>query len=65
MLENLEFYSAARVGIIAFLTFLCYAGVPELLFHDLRRTGARNLRRAGVAEGIIMKTGAYSSDMQS
>lgn len=36
-----------------------HAGVPELLFHDLRRTGARNLRRAGVAEGIIMKIGAW------
>jgi integrase len=36
-----------------------YAGVPELLFHDLRRTGARNLRRAGVAEGIIMKIGGW------
>jgi len=34
-----------------------YAGVPGLLFHDLRRTGARNLRRAGVAEGVIMKIG--------
>jgi integrase len=36
-----------------------YAGVPGLLFHDLRRTGARNLRRAGVAEGIIMKIGCW------
>ena len=31
------------------------------MFHDLRRTAARNLRKAGVAEGVIMKIGGWRS----
>ncbi len=37
------------------------AGVPGLLFHDLRRTGARNLRRLGVSEGVIMRIGGWKT----
>jgi integrase len=37
------------------------ANVQGLLFHDLRRTAARNLRRAGVAEGVIMKIGGWKT----
>ncbi|MGA7926447.1 MAG: tyrosine-type recombinase/integrase [Candidatus Sulfotelmatobacter sp.] len=37
-------------------TNVCEAAkVPGLLFHDLRRTAARNLRRDGVAEGVIVE----------
>jgi integrase len=37
------------------------AGVPDLLFHDMRRTAARNLRKAGVAEGVIMRVGGWKT----
>jgi integrase len=32
-----------------------------LIFHDLRRTAARNLRAAGVAEGVIMQIGGWKT----
>ena len=35
------------------------AGVPDLLFHDLRRTAARNLRAAGIAEEVIMRIAGW------
>ncbi len=31
------------------------AGLDGMLVHDIRRTVARNLRRVGVSEGVIMK----------
>lgn len=43
----------------AWHTLCAAAGVPGLLFHDLRRTAARNFRRAGVAEGVIMRVGGW------
>jgi integrase len=37
------------------------AGVSGLLFHDLRRTGARNMRRMGIHESTIMKIGGWKT----
>jgi integrase len=37
------------------------AGVPALLFHDLRRSAARNLRAAGVPEEIIMQIAGWKT----
>jgi integrase len=37
------------------------AGVPRLMIHDMRRTAARNLRRAGVTEGVIMSIGGWKT----
>jgi integrase len=38
------------------------AGVPNLKVHDLRRTGARNLRRAGVDRDIVMRIGGWRTE---
>ncbi len=40
------------------------AGLENLLVHDLRRSGARQLRRAGVPESVVQATGGWlTADM--
>jgi integrase len=38
------------------------AGVELRTVHDMRRTAARNLRRAGAPEGVIMKIGGWRTN---
>lgn len=37
------------------------AGLPKLIVHDLRRSGAKALRRAGVPESVIMEIGGWKT----
>jgi integrase len=36
-------------------------GRPGLVLHDLRRSGARELRRAGITQDVIMKMGGWKT----
>ncbi len=40
-------------------------GLPGLLFHDLRRSAARNFERAGMPRGVAMKLGGWTERMYS
>jgi integrase len=38
------------------------AGYPNLLFHDFRRSGIRNLKRSGVSDSVAMEISGHKTD---
>ena len=58
VIDAVPFGRCVKCSVNWSLKSLKYIG---LIFHDLRRSAARNARASGVAEGVIMKMGGWKT----
>lgn len=59
--ERIKSFKTAWAGACTRAGLVNEAGEPEKLFHDLRRTGVRNLVRAGVPETVAMRISGHKT----